>query len=153
MGWFQSLTTLATCVLLLQQTQVQAVPLNTPKALLKRGNGLSGKFLHVTGMSDLIQGKHTWYSCLLLDIHLDPYYKEGADPKKYCHSHGKKRSKEAGKYGALGTDCDSPQALVDATFKFLKNQINDIDFIIYTGDTVRHVSCSNEICILPFIKP
>jgi hypothetical protein len=77
------------------------------------------------------------------DIHLDPYYKEGADPDDYCHTYGKKRSKDSGKYGALGTDCDSPKALVDATFAFLKKSINDVDFIIYTGDTVRHVSSAN----------
>ena len=75
----------------------------------------------------------------LLDIHIDPLYKEGADPNKLCHTFGKDRSKQSGKYGALGTDCDSPIPLVDATFNFLKKDIADIDFIIYTGDTVRHV--------------
>lgn len=82
-----------------------------------------------------------------LDIHIDPNYLEGADPDSFCHKHGKKRSSETGKYGALGTDCDSPEALVDATFNFLKESITDIDFIIYTGDTARHVSsfilCNN----------
>lgn len=122
MVWIKSFTCITTCILLLQQSMVGAVPLDTPKALVKRGgeNGLTGKFLHIT------------------DIHIDPKYLEGADPKSFCHRHGKKRSKESGKYGALGTKCDSPTALVQATFRFLKKEIRDIDFIIYTGDTVRH---------------
>jgi hypothetical protein len=48
--------------------------------------------------------------------------------------------KEVGLFGALGTDCDSPFPLVQTTFEFLQKQVQDIDFIIYTGDTVRHVS-------------
>lgn len=29
---------------------------------------------------------------------------------------------------------------IDATFKFLKQQASDADFVIYTGDSARHVS-------------
>ncbi|KAI8078979.1 Metallo-dependent phosphatase-like protein [Gilbertella persicaria] len=106
--------------ILIFQSSVNAVPLQQNRALVKRGSKLNGKFLHIT------------------DIHIDPNYKEGADPRSLCHTYGKKRSSESGKFGALGTDCDSPVPLVRATFDFLKNEINDIDFIIYTGDTVRH---------------
>ncbi|KAI9305400.1 Metallo-dependent phosphatase-like protein [Cunninghamella echinulata] len=90
--------------------------------LTRRGDKpLTGKFLHLT------------------DIHLDPYYVEGSDPGKLCHRKNKKKKKNtAGKYGALSTDCDSPIPLVDASFAFMKNQLQDIDFIIYTGDTARH---------------
>jgi hypothetical protein len=78
----------------------------------------------------------------IIDIHIDPKYKEGASTSDYCHdTSSKKRSTgESGKYGALGSDCDTPPALVDATFDYLGDNINDIDFIIYTGDTVRHVN-------------
>ncbi|KAI8646879.1 Metallo-dependent phosphatase-like protein [Parasitella parasitica] len=110
----------AASVLLLNIAVVNAVPMNEAQPLIKRGSKLHGKFLHIT------------------DIHIDPLYLEGADPDSYCHKHGKKRSSESGKFGALGTDCDTPQALVDATFKFLKKSVKDIDFIIYTGDTARH---------------
>ncbi|KAG2203793.1 hypothetical protein INT47_012726 [Mucor saturninus] len=120
MGWIQSFTCITACVLLLQQSTVSAMPMNEPRALIKRGATLTGKFLHIT------------------DIHIDPKYLEGADPDNYCHRHGKKRSSESGKYGALGTRCDSPVALVKTAFDFLKKEIRDIDFIIYTGDTVRH---------------
>ncbi|CEP18215.1 hypothetical protein [Parasitella parasitica] len=118
------LSTLFSCIaasfLLLNAAIVNAVPMNEAQPLTKRGSKLHGKFLHIT------------------DIHIDPLYLEGADPDSYCHKHGKKRSSESGKFGALGTDCDTPQALVDATFKFLKKSVKDIDFIIYTGDTARH---------------
>jgi hypothetical protein len=73
-----------------------------------------------------------------IDIHLDPYYVKGADKDNYCHS-GSGHSK-TGTFGALGTKCDSPIPLVNATFAFLQNNVQDIDFILYTGDTVRHVS-------------
>ncbi|KAI8351509.1 Metallo-dependent phosphatase-like protein [Blakeslea trispora] len=104
----------------LHSTSVEAVPFKQNHALVKRGSQLHGKFLHIT------------------DIHIDPLYKEGADPKKLCHTFGKQKDEQTGKFGALGTKCDSPIPLVDATFSFLKNDITDIDFIIYTGDTVRH---------------
>ncbi|KAI8342778.1 Metallo-dependent phosphatase-like protein [Chlamydoabsidia padenii] len=86
-----------------------------------KSKSLTGKFLHIT------------------DIHVDPNYLAGSSPKKYCHRKSKKSSKNtAGKFGALHTDCDSPIALVDASFKFMKESLQDIDFIIYTGDTARH---------------
>jgi hypothetical protein len=144
MTWIQSFTITA-CILLLQQSiLVNAAPLDEPRALLKRGSSLTGKFLHITG-NYFTTLKYIHYYLhraffVFADIHIDPNYLEGADPNSYCHKHGKKRSKQAGKYGALGTQCDSPVPLVKATFDFLKKEIQDIDFIIYTGDTARHVS-------------
>lgn len=44
----KSLASIAATVLLLQQS-VDAVPVRGPKALLKRGSTLNGKFLHITG--------------------------------------------------------------------------------------------------------
>ncbi|SAM04850.1 hypothetical protein [Absidia glauca] len=90
----------------------------TNRTLVK---GLTGKFLHVT------------------DIHLDPYYLTGSSPKHLCHKQSEKAYKNtAGRFGALGTKCDSPLSLVDASFQFMKESLQDIDFIIYTGDTARH---------------
>ncbi|KAI7899685.1 Metallo-dependent phosphatase-like protein [Cokeromyces recurvatus] len=85
----------------------------------KKHDKLFGKFLHIT------------------DIHIDPLYLEGSDPSRICHTITGNGSEITGKFGALGTRCASPVPLVDATFKFLKKEINQIDFIIYTGDTVR----------------
>ena len=45
----------------------------------------------------------------------------------------------AGAYGAEVTDCDSPWALINATFDWVeKNVKGTIDFIIWTGDSARH---------------
>ncbi|OAD79830.1 secreted endopolyphosphatase [Phycomyces blakesleeanus NRRL 1555(-)] len=82
---------------------------------------LKGKFLHVT------------------DIHLDAYYLAKTDPSNLCHRKSSKDSKNvSGKFGALGTDCDSPTSLVQASFDFMKQSLSDVDFVIYTGDTARH---------------
>ncbi|KAI7898291.1 Metallo-dependent phosphatase-like protein [Cokeromyces recurvatus] len=114
-------TCISACVLLIQSVAViHAAPTKSSRSLKKTGHHLHGRFLHIT------------------DLHLDPYYREGADPSHYCHRYGKKRSKAAGKFGALGTECDSPGPLVEATFNFLKKEIKNVDFILYTGDTVRH---------------
>ncbi|KAI8991070.1 Metallo-dependent phosphatase-like protein [Mycotypha africana] len=106
--------------LLIALNAIQAKPTTKARALVKRSSKLHGKFLHIT------------------DIHFDPHYKAGSDPDSYCHKHSSKRGEKAGTFGALGSDCDTPAALLDATFSFLKNEIDDIDFIIYTGDSVRH---------------
>ncbi|KAG0192294.1 Endopolyphosphatase [Apophysomyces sp. BC1034] len=97
------------------------MPITATPALHTRGGGLKGKFLHIT------------------DIHLDPNYLDGSDPDQMCHRKNKKDSHNvAGKYGALESQCDSPIPLVDASFQFMKESVQDIDFIIYTGDTARH---------------
>jgi endopolyphosphatase len=41
--------------------------------------------------------------------------------------------------GAETTGCDSPFALVNQTFKWINDNIkDDIDFVIWTGDSARH---------------
>ncbi|KAI8584784.1 hypothetical protein K450DRAFT_4839 [Umbelopsis ramanniana AG] len=82
----------------------------------------SGTFLHVT------------------DIHLDEHYLEKSDPATNCHrKDGDKSKNTAGHFGTLGSDCDSPVSLVDSVFDFMKGAaFQDVDFIVYTGDTARH---------------
>ncbi|KAG2186737.1 hypothetical protein INT44_002963, partial [Umbelopsis vinacea] len=82
----------------------------------------SGTFLHVT------------------DIHFDEYYLEKSDPSTACHRKDGDNSKNtAGHFGTLGSDCDSPVSLVDSVFDFMKGSaFQDVDFIVYTGDTARH---------------
>lgn len=47
----------------------------------------------------------------------------------------------AGVYGAETSDCDSPFALVNATFKWIDENVKDtIDFVVWTGDSARHDS-------------
>lgn len=80
---------------------------------------LQGRFLHIT------------------DIHPDPFYKSGSNPNGRHPCHRGKGA--AGYYGAEKTECDSPFALIDATFDWIKHNIRDeIDFVVWTGDSARH---------------
>ncbi|TVY85133.1 Endopolyphosphatase [Lachnellula suecica] len=82
---------------------------------------LHGRFLHIT------------------DLHPDPWYSvhSSTDEDDACH-----RGKGvAGTYGAETSDCDTPFALINATFKWIEENIRDtIDFVIWTGDSARHDS-------------
>lgn len=72
---------------------------------------------------------------LLVDIHVDKHYGTGTNVGQMCHGD----SGDAGYFGAPGTDCDSPQSLLNATFSWIRdNIIDDIDFIVWTGDAARH---------------
>ncbi|KAF7714896.1 Uncharacterized protein PECH_007861 [Penicillium ucsense] len=79
-----------------------------------------GRFLHIT------------------DFHPDRYYKAGSltDEKGGTCHRGKG---SAGYFGAEGTDCDSPLSLVNETFRWIERNLkNEVDFVIWTGDSVRH---------------
>lgn len=71
-----------------------------------------------------------------IDFHPDRYYKAGSSPDDGSCHHGKGK---AGYFGQDGSDCDSPLVLVDETFRWIKDNIKDeIDFVIWTGDSARH---------------
>ncbi|CUS12432.1 unnamed protein product [Tuber aestivum] len=88
---------------------------------------LKGRFLHIT------------------DVHPDPFYLTGSDPGERCH-----RGKgDAGVIGAETSGCDTPFSLVNETFAWIKENLRDeqeadmceiqeIDFVIWTGDSARH---------------
>ncbi|KAI9051057.1 hypothetical protein LZ554_005165 [Drepanopeziza brunnea f. sp. 'monogermtubi'] len=82
---------------------------------------LHGRFLHIS------------------DLHPDRHYKVHSSTAEgdACH-----RGKGlAGTYGAETSDCDTPFALIDATFKWIEDNVRDnIDFVIFTGDSARHDS-------------
>lgn len=83
---------------------------------------IHGRFLHLT------------------DFHPDPYYKVGSKIDEQCHS-GKATPENggAGKYGDAILGCDAPMVLVKDTVEWIKNNLRDeIDFIVWTGDNVRH---------------
>ena len=44
----------------------------------------------------------------------------------------------AGTYGTETSDCDTPYALVNATFKWIAENVRDVDFVVWTGDSARH---------------
>lgn len=78
---------------------------------------IHGRFLHIT------------------DIHPDPFYKEGSRQDEQCHS----GNGDAGKYGDAVLGCDSPFALMNGTLQWIKDNLADkIDFIVWTGDNIRH---------------
>ncbi|KAI8391103.1 Metallo-dependent phosphatase-like protein [Radiomyces spectabilis] len=81
---------------------------------------LTGRFIQVT------------------DFHLDPTYLEGSDPSELCHRKSSYAGTVAGKFGVLGSKCDSPVVLVESAFQFMKKNLSDVDFIMYTGDSARH---------------
>ncbi|ODV91239.1 hypothetical protein CANCADRAFT_11772, partial [Tortispora caseinolytica NRRL Y-17796] len=91
---------------------------------------LHGRFLHIT------------------DIHPDPYYQIGSDPSHSCH-----RGKgDAGRYGAPLTSCDVPYSMIDQMFKWIRDNLKDnIDFVVWTGDNVRHDRDRNYPRTEPFI--
>ncbi|KAJ5358153.1 Endopolyphosphatase Ppn1p-related protein [Penicillium brevicompactum] len=94
---------------------VIAGPLQQPLADLPAR--LNGRFLHIT------------------DFHPDRLYKPGTSIDRSCH-HGKGGS---GYFGAEGTDCDAPLSLIDETFRWIEDNLKDeIDFVIWTGDSARH---------------
>lgn len=82
---------------------------------------LHGRFLHIT------------------DFHPDEFYKVHTSTSEdhACHS-GKG---PAGFYGAETSDCDAPISLLNATFDWITANIRDeIDFVVWTGDSARHDS-------------
>ncbi|PYH39856.1 endopolyphosphatase [Aspergillus neoniger CBS 115656] len=91
--------------------------LEPPNADAESFRTLSGRFLHIT------------------DLHPDPLYEPGTSDEKSCH----RGEGSAGYYGAEETECDSPIALVNETFRWIENNLKDkIDFVIWTGDSARH---------------
>ena len=77
------------------------------------------------------------FSLKSTDLHPDPFYKYHSSTGKDSACHRGKGP--AGALGAETTDCDSPISLVNATFKWIDENLKDsIDFIVWTGDSARH---------------
>ena len=86
----------------------------------KKPRPIYGRFLHIT------------------DIHPDPFYKANTSSDETCHRDVDEDG-QTGIYGRPLSPCDSPTSLVDATFDWIdKNLKDNIDFVIWTGDNVRH---------------
>ncbi|OKL60188.1 hypothetical protein UA08_04574 [Talaromyces atroroseus] len=92
---------------------------------------LTGKFLHITvKVAGQTLTAHE-------DLHLDRFYVPGSltEDDEACH-HG---DGTAGYLGSPGSECDSPQLLIDQTFDWIDENLRDkIDFVIWTGDSARH---------------
>ncbi|KAL5086932.1 Endopolyphosphatase, partial [Trichoderma cf. simile WF8] len=90
-------------------------------ALPLRQRKLSGRFLHIS------------------DFHPDELYRVHTSTEEGIACHRGKGL--AGSYGAEKTDCDTPFSLINATFTWIEENIkDDIDFVIWTGDSARHDS-------------
>ncbi|KAF4971070.1 hypothetical protein FSARC_2018 [Fusarium sarcochroum] len=93
----------------------------TQPQIQQPGRKLNGKFLHIT------------------DFHPDEFYKAHSSTAEGIACH--RGEGPAGVYGAETTDCDSPVELVDATLEWVRTHVkDDIDFVVWTGDTARHDS-------------
>lgn len=73
------------------------------------------------------------------DFHPDDFYRPYSSTARGVACH--RRKGVAGYYGAETSACDSPWTLVNATLDWIKaNLADDIDFVVWTGDSARHDS-------------
>ncbi|KAG5360058.1 Endopolyphosphatase [Yarrowia sp. B02] len=112
---------------------------------------IRGKFLHIT---DIHPDPYFHVGAVAEDkCHVDPDHKDSEyddeelawfrakGKKKHGHHKDKDHEKmpKAGYYGLPLSSCDGPISLMNATFDWIDENIRDeIDFIIWTGDNVRH---------------
>ena len=75
----------------------------------------------------------------VLDFHLDEFYRPyTSTAEDYACHRGKG---PAGFFGAETSDCDTPMTLLNATFRWINENLKgEIDFVIWTGDSARHDS-------------
>jgi endopolyphosphatase len=81
--------------------------------------------------------QHATNATLPQDLHPDQFYKvhSSTSEEDACH----RGEGPAGTYGAETSDCDSPIALINATFDWINANLKDeVDFVIWTGDSARH---------------
>ncbi|KAJ3277302.1 Endopolyphosphatase [Borealophlyctis nickersoniae] len=82
-----------------------------------------------------------WRFIQITDLHLDPFYGPNTDPDTACHrgSPSSELSRKGSHYGVRGSRCDSPFALLEDTFSYLRKLFADeVDFVLWTGDSSRH---------------
>ncbi|GMF00222.1 unnamed protein product [Ambrosiozyma monospora] len=84
---------------------------------------LHGRFLHIT------------------DMHPDELNVIGADISEQCHRKHKHTPKDEKShvFGDAMSGCDSPMDLYRDTLSWIKENLKDhIDFVVWTGDNIRH---------------
>jgi endopolyphosphatase len=95
---------------------------------------LQGRFLHITGITVSIESRHV-SADIAADVHPDSFFEPYSSTDSACHS----GTGSAGILGAEISDCDTPKSLVNATFQWINDNLKDeIDFVIWTGDSARH---------------
>lgn len=85
---------------------------------------LHGRFLHIT------------------DMHPDEFNIPGAAIRRQCHKVVKSINENdsiSHEYGDASSGCDSPMGLYNGTLEWINKNLKDhIDFVIWTGDNIRH---------------
>ncbi len=100
---------------------------------------LQGRFLHITGRFIHLAESRLVFLTACADLHPDPFYKIHSSTEEGIACH--RESGLAGTYGAETSDCDSPLALINETFKWIEDNLKDtVDFVVWTGDSARHDS-------------
>lgn len=109
---------------------LRLTPNHSVKIFTRDSNGISkekilhGRFLHIT------------------DMHPDELNVIGGAIRRKCHKKLKSVDSESDishKYGDAMSGCDSPIDLYDSTLKWVRENLKDhIDFVIWTGDNIRH---------------
>ncbi|SCV03577.1 LAME_0H11540g1_1 [Lachancea meyersii CBS 8951] len=109
-----------------EQLAALGLSTDTPVKIIQLSGGksktLRGRFLHIT------------------DIHPDPFYKTGTSVAQMCHR-GKPEDKSdrAPRFGTAMNGCDSSMDLMEYTLKWVEDNLRDqIDFVVWTGDNIRH---------------
>ncbi|CAG2110458.1 unnamed protein product, partial [Medioppia subpectinata] len=101
------------------------LPLPKPKPFKPRpDSGKQMKMLHMT------------------DIHLDLYYTPGSnalcDEPMCCRSTSHGHNNSAGYWSEMSGVCDTPLSFTEEAVKHIGNNHKDLDFVIWTGDSVPH---------------
>ncbi|KZS97587.1 hypothetical protein SISNIDRAFT_472565 [Sistotremastrum niveocremeum HHB9708] len=80
------------------------------------------------------------FSVPVQDLHPDPHYRNNGTIASACHRKKPKSDPErGGVYGAPRSDCDSSLALIDHVMNWLEKEwVDEIDFVLWTGDSARH---------------
>ncbi|KAK4547307.1 hypothetical protein LTR36_000962 [Oleoguttula mirabilis] len=98
----------------------QPVPQHVKQSVVtEKKRPLHGRFLHVT------------------DFHPDRFYQAYSSTSQDAACH--RGQGPAGIYGAETSECDSPIDLINATMRWIEQELKDnIDFVVWTGDSARH---------------
>lgn len=107
-----------------QITDLDGNPIEGAKSIVYHG-----RFLHIT------------------DMHPDEFNVVNSSIPKKCHAKDKKAlpSEISHQYGDSMSGCDSPMLLYTDTLQWVRENLKDkIDFVIWTGDNIRHDNDRNH---------
>ncbi|KAJ3318999.1 Endopolyphosphatase [Boothiomyces sp. JEL0866] len=88
----------------------------------------------------LLELSLAWNFLHLTDVHWDPNFTDSYLANEYCHSSLFDNHYKGVKpyFGKIGSQCDSPTPLINATFSFISSLNHSIKAVFLTGDLARH---------------